>query len=319
MSEDRHHQQEPLQFQYRGRSWEGCNFWFFKMNLATRSSFNTEDGRGRAAIKHSIDQKINMNVSIPRTVVGGLQFASSTLFIRHFVSFNTEDGRGRAAMALVIAPTETLSNVSIPRTVVGGLQSDIKDDNILRATAFQYRGRSWEGCNCWNDDMKSFAARVSIPRTVVGGLQCLDSSSSPKWSRRFQYRGRSWEGCNNGGGRPCIRQVARFNTEDGRGRAAIRRSPRCSYLQCSVSIPRTVVGGLQFRCAVLGGMEPDCFNTEDGRGRAAISVSVSITRRLSAFQYRGRSWEGCNQSSSIVAARESWFQYRGRSWEGCNG
>ena len=60
-----------------------------------------------------------------------------------------------------------------------------------------------------------------------------------------------------------------FNTEDGRGRAAI---PDCRWLR-----PRR-----------------RCFNTEDGRGRAAISFSPISQGPLNKFQYRGRSWEGCN-------------------------
>ena len=62
---------------------------------------------------------------------------------------------------------------------------------------------------------------VSIPRTVVGGLQYNVVVLSQKAISLFQYRGRSWEGCNS---LPCRKQGMeriRFNTEDGRGRAAI--------------------------------------------------------------------------------------------------
>ena len=38
-----------------------------------------------------------------------------------------------------------------------------------------------------------------------------------------------------------------------------------------------------------------CFNTENGRGRAAIAGGFGHGReRLQMFQYRERSWEGCN-------------------------
>ena len=62
-------------FQYRGRSWEGCN------------------------IIRYIDSPLELFVSIPRTVVGGLQYHSSNVG-KNFglTSFNTEDGRGRAAI-----------------------------------------------------------------------------------------------------------------------------------------------------------------------------------------------------------------------------
>ena len=50
----------------------------------------------------------------------------------------------------------------------------------------------------------------------------------------------------------------------------------------SVSIPRTVVGGLQFRHRRRHKLPERGFNTEDGRGRAAIS-SVSAPASVSAF------------------------------------
>ena len=44
----------------------------------------------------------------------------------------------------------------------------------LLYNVFQYRGRSWEGCNEAEEPKKEEKpAEVSIPRTVVGGLQFL--------------------------------------------------------------------------------------------------------------------------------------------------
>ena len=211
-------------FQYRGRSWEGCNFTYFVHFFFSHNDL----------------------VSIPRTVVGGLQYLlwegegcarqwfqyrgrsweGCNLLWRHWPCpsscFNTEDGRGRAAMS------EDRHHQQEP------LQ-------------FQYRGRSWEGCNFWffkmnlatrssfnTEDGRGRAAikhsidqkinmNVSIPRTVVGGLQSSSSSRRALSPSMFQYRGRSWEGCNHHlRGLEGCENSACFNTEDGRGRAAIR-------------------------------------------------------------------------------------------------
>ena len=61
--------------------------------------------------------------------------------------------------------------------------------------SFQYRGRSWEGCNIAVTVRGAKVIEVSIPRTVVGGLQCKNVADQ-SLATKFQYRGRSWEGCN---------------------------------------------------------------------------------------------------------------------------
>ena len=129
----------------------------------------------------------------------------------------------------------------------------------------------------------------------MGGLQCRVPLCTKPSTSRFQYRGRSWEGCNSdssSGARTLFAMC--FNTEDGRGRAAIVFANANIFYRKEVSIPRTVVGGLQ--C---------CSDLPWQSGR-------------NAFQYRGRSWEGCNSYTSILETTALMFQYRGRSWEGCN-
>ena len=62
-------------------------------------SFNTDDGIRRAAINEEAECKRELKVSIPMTVLGGLQCSINEL----------ED--------------EWMNEVSIPMTVLGGLQS----------------------------------------------------------------------------------------------------------------------------------------------------------------------------------------------------
>ena len=113
--------------------------------------------------------------------------------------------------------------------------------------SFQYRERSWEGCNDMKIMRVSPLLLVSIPRTVVGGLQLSNRN------RRYVLRLRC------------------FNTENGRGRAAIRKDMVDRFFNIYVSIPRTVVGGLQYILNAGNTIAfESSFNTENGRGRAAI-------------------------------------------------
>ena len=125
-------------------------------------------------------------------------------------SFNTENGRGRAAILL-----------------------DFEWDGYYDRK-FQYRERSWEGCN-------SFATVLNCHAHLT-----------------FQYRERSWEGCNQNKIEKTQRKPSSFNTENGRGRAAIGRPKEKATTQLIVSIPRTDEGGLQY-CAPepLGLLAPD--------------------------------------------------------------
>ena len=61
-------------------------------------------------------------VSIPMTVLGGLQWDRNVLPRRKEESFNTDDGIRRAAIRDVWSHVNKMGQVSIPMTVLGGLQ-----------------------------------------------------------------------------------------------------------------------------------------------------------------------------------------------------
>ena len=64
-----------------------------------KESFNTDDGIRRAAILDKVvDILYSFCVSIPMTVLGGLQYGSNQRVIDIPFSFNTDDGIRRAAI-----------------------------------------------------------------------------------------------------------------------------------------------------------------------------------------------------------------------------
>ena len=155
--------------------------------------------------------------------MGGLQsYLQERYHCTAMIGFNTENGRGRAAMSRRSA------------------------ESRRNPQPFQYRERSWEGCNRRRRQRRLVAPAVSIPRTVVGGLQSHVVDVDVVATRRFQYRERSWEGCNVPGQQSRLPCAGCFNTENGRGRAAMTFMASTSSSTAFVSIPRTVVGGLQF-------------------------------------------------------------------------
>ena len=69
-----------------------------------KESFNTDDGIRRAAIGDGeIDLSNAEFVSIPMTVLGGLQFLITTRITRFPRGFNTDDGIRRAAIPVPTA------------------------------------------------------------------------------------------------------------------------------------------------------------------------------------------------------------------------
>ena len=63
-----------------------------------------------------------LRVSIPMTVLGGLQSVVQRARHRPGNRFNTDDGIRRAAIAAKPKSSRPRRNVSIPMTVLGGLQ-----------------------------------------------------------------------------------------------------------------------------------------------------------------------------------------------------
>ena len=64
--------------------------------------------------------------------------------------------------------------------------------------------------------------------------------------------------------------IESFNTDDGIRRAAIRKAAARRALSCQVSIPMTVLGGLQWALWRALLILRKSFNTDDGIRRAAI-------------------------------------------------
>ena len=92
--------------------------------------------------------------------------------------------------------------------------------------------------------------------------------------------------------------LACFNTENGRGRAAMRNDDTYFVMSWKVSIPRTVVGGLQSTEEELKAEE----NRSVSIPRTVVGGLQSypifyIKYNIKVFQYRERSWEGCNRGS----------------------
>ena len=115
----------------------------------------------------------NSLVSIPMTVLGGLQWHLLIFKDNNNGGFNTDDGIRRATMKAPQGRKDGPTGVSIPMTVLGGLQSAVlwsKEDlppvsipmTVLGGLQFARTIRS-----------STTISRVSIPMTVLGGLQFL--------------------------------------------------------------------------------------------------------------------------------------------------
>ena len=111
-----------------------------------------------------------MTVSIPRTVCGGLQSHLAQKKVFSPRCFNTENGMWRAA----IFPEEAEESASRRFNTENGMwRAAIW--TLCNATPvdgeFQYRERYVEGCNLLSFLIIICLSVVSIPRTVCGGLQ----------------------------------------------------------------------------------------------------------------------------------------------------
>ena len=103
--------------------------------------FNTDDGIRRAAICGlDYGEVLRRCVSIPMTVLGGLQSASlEVMMYINVSSFNTDDGIRRAAIWESHASMNPCYDVSIPMTVLGGLQLPDDPKELCAYSRFQYR------------------------------------------------------------------------------------------------------------------------------------------------------------------------------------
>ena len=183
-------------FQYRERYVEGCNALTSVLGYRQKSSFNTENGMWRAAIKSIIVLALTVLV---------FQYRE-----RYVEGCNLED-----------LPIGNVAFVKFQyrERYVEGCNSLYGSHGII-SRKFQYRERYVEGCN--SKPLASSMERrpVSIPRTVCGGLQFgvyltgdVDLASfnteNGMWRAAivvslllyvlcfvFQYRERYVEGCN---------------------------------------------------------------------------------------------------------------------------
>ena len=83
-----------------------------------------------------------------------------------------------------------------------------------------------------------------------------------------------------------------FDTENGRGRAAIRWIANGGY-EAEFQYRERSWEGCNSNPGIGVIKKWSCFNTENGRGRAAIPYLKDKIFELDGFQYRERSWEGC--------------------------
>ena len=77
-----------------------------------------------------------------------------------------------------------------------------------------------------------------------------------------------------------------FNTDDGIRRAAISFMKQQDITRKEVSIPMTVLGGLQYQRLKTHRLIILSFNTDDGIRRAAIADVADEAKGAPMFQYR---------------------------------
>ena len=137
-----------------------------------------------------------IDVSIPRTVCGGLQLVMSLTFgvmatkfqyreryvegcnhstwvdPRAVLCFNTENGMWRAAIDKVEVCKNKKTVFQYRERYVEGCNSSLLA-LLIALISFQYRERYVEGCNSRKKENLYKLFCVSIPRTVCGGLQSV--------------------------------------------------------------------------------------------------------------------------------------------------
>ena len=120
---------------------------------------------------------------------------------------------------------------------------------------------------------------VSIPMTVLGGLQRINRRREAARRQRFNTDDGIRRATTPQGVEGRLRRADRFNTDDG-----IRRATTASTLSgrtptTSVSIPMTVLGGLQrSKRSSTVVARPSCFNTDDGIRRATTKSECRFLR-----------------------------------------
>ena len=245
----------------------------------------------------SSPQRLLLQVSIPKTVSGGLQLQAA------------------------IRRADPTWEVSIPKTVSGGLQPTESDTTDLVSEMFQYRRRYREGYNQQQCHLlKDCFCKFQYRRRYREGYNYRPQSVVQTRLGRFQYRRRYREGYNvddvdlvdgeyhvvsipktvSGGlqlyGRPILFYLLGFQ---------YRRRYREGYNTTSavtmvLQLPlfqyrRRYREGYNSRTESIIGQPSSRFNTEDGIGRATTRCRRTFFPRMRLlFQYRRRYREGYN-------------------------
>ena len=113
----------PPRFNTENGMWRAAIFHNYNVEAAMNWRFNTENGMWRAAIRsHLFRHKRICDVSIPRTVCGGLQCSSERLRTGKKGEFQYRERYVEGCNLWEFEKEHPDIDVSIPRTVCGGLQ-----------------------------------------------------------------------------------------------------------------------------------------------------------------------------------------------------